>query len=205
MNREKKIHPALKHGGYAALGLLPGERETDFDKLQTAVIEDLAPVGPLEEDIVLTIARLLWRKHHLATFDLVRTVESKFRSIKARLGQEAGLKPPGSTFPSLSIETYENEEHEEAWEEVSQRAWNQTRKELGAAFVDERDKASIEGLMKELEVAERIDASIEKCIKRLLLLRGVKSLAQPTALAASSSPKRLTSRRVGVGDGRHVS
>jgi hypothetical protein len=34
--RVKKIHPALKHGGYSATGLLPGEDPAAFEKLHTA-------------------------------------------------------------------------------------------------------------------------------------------------------------------------
>jgi len=132
MYQGKKPHPALKHGGYAALGLLPGEHETDFNKLQAAIIEELAPVGPVEEDIVLTIVRLVWRKNHLRTFELVRTVEDRVRAIEGRLGKEAGLKPaqPPFSLSGFALESYENEEHKEAWAEISRRAWSQARKEL---------------------------------------------------------------------------
>jgi hypothetical protein len=58
--RQKKHRGALKHGGYSALGVLPGESPTEFERLHKRLIEDLAPRGPLEDDIVSTLARLLW-------------------------------------------------------------------------------------------------------------------------------------------------
>jgi hypothetical protein len=41
--RHKKHHSALKHGGYSALGLLPGESPTEFEQLHKRVIEEFAP------------------------------------------------------------------------------------------------------------------------------------------------------------------
>jgi hypothetical protein len=66
--RGKRIPPALKHGGYSATTLLPGEDPAGFKKFHDALIAELSPVGALEEDIVASIARLEWRKRHLATF-----------------------------------------------------------------------------------------------------------------------------------------
>jgi len=60
--RIKKIHPALKHAGYSATALLPGEDRAAFEKLHHALIAEFTPVGALEEDIVADLARLLWRK-----------------------------------------------------------------------------------------------------------------------------------------------
>jgi hypothetical protein len=61
----KKHHPALKHAGYTATTILPGESEADFEKLQQQVIAELNPIGALEEDAATNIARLIWRKQNL--------------------------------------------------------------------------------------------------------------------------------------------
>jgi hypothetical protein len=47
--------------------LLPGEDPAAFKKLHQKLIDELKPVGALEEDIVADIARLIWRKQNLAT------------------------------------------------------------------------------------------------------------------------------------------
>jgi hypothetical protein len=46
---------------------LPGEDPAAFKKLHANLIKELKPVGPLEEDIVTSVARLLWRKQNLST------------------------------------------------------------------------------------------------------------------------------------------
>ena len=46
-NRVKKLCPALKHGGYSALGLLPGEDRTAFEQLHQGLREELLANGPL--------------------------------------------------------------------------------------------------------------------------------------------------------------
>ena len=50
--------------------------------------------------------------------------------------------------------------------------------------------AALNRLMKELDVAERLDAMIDRCLKRLLFVRGIKSLAPST-----KSPERPSKPR----------
>ena len=45
--------------------------------------------------------------------------------------------------------------------------------------------ASVDQLMKDLEVQDRLDAMIDKCLKRLLFLRGLKSISS----ASTSAPR----------------
>ena len=73
-----KIPPALKHGGYAASGLLPGEDAAAFEKLHRDLIAEIAPIGVLEEDIVSTMARIIWRKQNLATFRLAKLARDQY-------------------------------------------------------------------------------------------------------------------------------
>src|ERR1700675_1370623 len=59
--------PALRHGIYAET-LLPGEDVTAFEELRKTLIGEFAPEGAFENDIVGTMARLIWRKQNLAAF-----------------------------------------------------------------------------------------------------------------------------------------
>src|SRR5215471_4896077 len=61
-NRIDRLHPAVKHGVYSATALLPGESPAEFEKLHGSLIAEFAPCGVLEDDIVMTMARLVWRK-----------------------------------------------------------------------------------------------------------------------------------------------
>jgi hypothetical protein len=79
--RFNKVHPALKHAGYSATALLPGEDPAAFETLHRALIAELSPVGALEDDIVADIARLIWRKQNLATFRIAELAKQRRQSI----------------------------------------------------------------------------------------------------------------------------
>ena len=80
--RIKKMHPALKHGGFAQTTVLEGEDPKEFEKLHRDLIAEFAPKGALEDHIIATMARLLWRKENLATNRLatirLRQIRSPF-------------------------------------------------------------------------------------------------------------------------------
>jgi hypothetical protein len=71
-------------------------------------------------------------------------------------------------------------------------AEKQARAELGPAydFVEMDKKATVEQLMDDLEVQGALDARIDGCLKRLLFLRGLKSIS--TASASLPSPRLLS-------------
>jgi hypothetical protein len=66
-----------------------------------------------------------------------------------------------------------------------------TREELGELYglVEMGEEATVDGLMKDLVVQERLDAMIDKYLKRLLFLKGLQSL---TIESPSSPAPRLT-------------
>jgi hypothetical protein len=77
-----KAHPALKHGGYSGTSILPGEDAAAFEKLRRDLVDEFAPKGPLEEDIVMTITRLAWRKQNLSTYRKAAFAKDRAFSIK---------------------------------------------------------------------------------------------------------------------------
>jgi hypothetical protein len=64
--------------------ILPGEDPTAFQKLHRELIVELLPNGLLEHNIVATIARLVWRKHNLATFRLAELVREHRNAIRSK-------------------------------------------------------------------------------------------------------------------------
>src|SRR5215472_7115262 len=113
--RINKTHSALKHGGYAATIILPGEDPAEFAQLHRKLIAELTPNGAMEEDIVATMAGLVWRKQNLATFRI---------------------------------------------------AEDQARNELGDTYelVEIGETATFGRLMTELQLEERFDTGIDKCL-----------------------------------------
>jgi hypothetical protein len=171
VSKFKKRHPALKHGGYSSTAVLPGENPAEFEELYQALMVELAPRGALEEDIVADIARLVWRKQNLETFRRAESVRASCFGLRQRKFDEK-LAPdtPDSPWSMLSD---------------SQRAKIDYSSD---SLLDKlrKEPATVESLSRDLEIEERLGALIDRCLKRLLFLRGLKSL--PTA-SSSAAPQ----------------
>jgi hypothetical protein len=83
---------ALKHGGFAEATILPNEDPEEFKKLHDALIDDLDPEGPIEEDIVRSIADNLWRKRRFRRFMQNRMNNFEFLAQNARCWQKKWIK-----------------------------------------------------------------------------------------------------------------
>jgi hypothetical protein len=179
----KKYHPALKHAGYATTGILPGEDPAEFEKLHRDLIAELGPSGALENDIVATMARLVWRKKNLGTFRIAQLARARYGQIMQKIPQDK----MDYDFSLLQIGTVIEKVDPAVREAAHRAAVDQARKELGDAYglVEIREIASVDQLMKDLEVQDRLDAMIDKCLKRLLFLRGLKSISS----ASTSAPR----------------
>ena len=70
MHSRDRTPPALNHGAYSATAILPGESQAEFKKLHPDILAEWTPSGVLENDIVMTITRLLWRKQNLDTLHI---------------------------------------------------------------------------------------------------------------------------------------
>ncbi len=182
----KEGHPALKHGGYSATRILPGEDAAEFAKLHQALIAEWAPNGALEDDIIETMAHALWRKRNFQTFRIAKRARERMIQI-----HEAMVEDPSS---DRSIE------FEKVFSEKCRAAEDQARKELGEQYglVELAEEATIDHLMKELDAQARLDAVIDRCIRRLLLVRGLKSISTgstSTSLASLPNTSRTQLRQ----------
>jgi len=83
--RVKKLYPALKHGGYSATGLLPGEDRAAFQKLHRDLASELCPDGRLQEDTVFDIARVMWRKQNRETFRVAEAARERASAIRSEM------------------------------------------------------------------------------------------------------------------------
>lgn len=197
--RTKKNAPALKHGGYSAARLLPGEDPAALQELQKALVAELSPTGALEEDIVASITRLVWRKRHLATFR-VATPKRDGPAIdpdEAEKVYRALIDKIDRSSTSERIFTSEGEEvtiHPSDTPEEAMRKYELFRDDpiyqQQSSFV-RREITTFEQLMSILALEERLDAMIDRYLKRLLFLRGLKSLAPAKPSSPPSNQKRL--------------
>jgi hypothetical protein len=129
---------------------------------------------------VATIARLVWRKQNLETFRAAELAQGHYAKIESE--KVAQREPAG-----IHIEIYKKVDPA-AREAGIQAAKVQARTELGDNYelVEIGETATIAGLMKDLEVRDRLDSMIDRCLKRLFVVRGLKSISE----ASSSAPAR---------------
>jgi len=182
--RIDRRHPAVKHGAYSATAVLPGESQAEFDKLHRGLVAELVPSGALEEDIVMTIARLVWRKQNLTTLRIAERAQSRRITI---VNEKIRDNEPSYWINDENGEPVNTREEER---QVQRAGESEAQEELGEIyeFVEIGEAATFDGLTSELQIQERLDAAIAKCLKQLLMVRGVKSITA----APSESPKRVT-------------
>jgi hypothetical protein len=197
MSRQvKRPAPALKHGAYSKDVLLPGEDPAEFEKLHSGLIAEFAPQGRMEEETVASLARLMWRRQNLARFEI-----SQLASFMAEAFEKALLKAK-----QAEKTTEEDKELLAEFEKLvraNQRAHKAqgTSKEQKAAqeLCEMAKAATLYRLKKELDVEERLDAMIDRLLKRLLFLRGFKSITSSPAIT-SQVAARLRRRPTVDGD-----
>jgi hypothetical protein len=174
-SRKGSIPTALKHGGYASTSVLPGENKAKFEKLHQDLIAEYAPNGVSEDDIVATMAHLLWRKQNLETFRIAEHARNLRDHVRSEMVPGFRHHMPE---PKIKIDPDEQEAALKAVDDV-------VREEFGEFYglLQIGDAATINGLMKELDVQDRLDAAIERRVKRLLMVRGLKSISGASSLA----------------------
>ena len=182
--RPIQLPAALKHGVYSNMTLLPSEDPAAFDELHNSLIAEYVPTGRHEQHLVEELARLIWRKQNLLTYELVKRAKSKHSSIYDEANAASSPRYiVDDIHPSFTRKLAEPRDPEEI-RALYKAAHARARKELGPArdLVYLGDVGS-DHLLKELEIHERLDGMIDRVLKRLLFVRGLKSLssAQPPA------------------------
>ena len=182
----KRVPPALKHGIYSGIGLLPTESPAQFRKFRKQIFAELNVVGRLEEDIGDEIVCLEWRRKNLSTYVLAQRVRARHSSIQSELVPPVRYISPLSEFAS---EPHPNNPSSEELEVARKRANKRARNDLGAAheLVELGDVVTLDHLQKELAIRDRLDAMITRAYKKLAYVRAIKSMAPPS-LPVSAPP-----------------
>jgi hypothetical protein len=177
-------YPALKHGGYSGMTLLPGEDEAEFQKLHEAVIAEYDIDGPSEHAIALKFAHATWREQHLEIYGYAAQARKRHSEILSEL-----MPPPLQQWDSSGRSVPAVQWDPEKVSKAEKAAEKQARKELGSAWrlVEMGDVLTLDHLYKEEEIAERMSRRKERLLKQLLLVKGVKSMSV-TSPASVSPP-----------------
>jgi hypothetical protein len=177
----KHVPPALKHGVYSAIGLLPTEDPVEFEKFKQEIFDDYKPVGRSEKIIVEEITWLQWRLQNLSTYGVAARAREQRSAIYSKLA------PPSWEPPLLGFEPEPESRSPEELAALRKSVEKQVRTELGPAIelVEIGDVATIEYLEKELGIRERLHGIIARLENRLLRLRGIKSISSSSATSSS--------------------
>jgi hypothetical protein len=96
---------SLKHGLTAKTVVLPGENKADFDALHQQLLDEHAPVGALETELVAEIAACLWRLQRARRYESKVLETSSFEvfvSHKLGKGFETLLRYMGAIERQLN-------------------------------------------------------------------------------------------------------
>jgi hypothetical protein len=222
MSQVSRLLNAFKHGGYSNLGVLPGEDRKEFTRFHQSVIADLDPSGPIECDIVLNLAKCLWRKSRLGIYAVAEAARKEFGHELAELDSPY-WDTKFELFKKLTQSTkllMQMLEHAEATRKLlieqsphvkeinrciaavletesgSDFEEDFNRKGIELALASLGDRITIEGLTKEIELDARLEARIDRLLKRLYQLKAAKQMLglgsrttnPATAAARLSSP-----------------
>jgi hypothetical protein len=183
-----RVPPALKHGIYSDIGLLPTESRAKFRKFRKQIFADLNLVGRLEEDIGEQIVLLEWRRQHLGTYDLAERARTRRNEIYSALVPAVRYLDP-MPMPMLRYECEPDPENPtpEELRAARRRADKKIRAELGAVLelAELGDVATLGHLEKWLAIQDRLDATITRLYKKLAYVRAIKSMAPPNLPAPS--------------------
>jgi hypothetical protein len=196
-----KKRNALKHGANATEVMLWGEKYKDYEALRDALYQEFTPSGSTEEYLVQTLLDLRWRRRRLECHERI-LVQQRLDRVRAKNEYSHHVDNLRSFAPEFAKAT--SEEHVEAalatlspiysntirdkWPLKSgddSRKWGpqiaegllawkpQPRYEQADQFtkildLDEFDTA--------LDRIERLDAMIDRTIKRLMQLKTMKQM-----------------------------
>jgi hypothetical protein len=136
--------------------LLPLEMGREVIALFEELRQELKPVGILEEDQVATIAKHLWRKHHLRSFHLAE--QARAESYRERMFPKAGPSAsPDKQLADALTYAYKKDKPLEEDEKWLERL---------ADLADLR-KLNLARYIQDLEMMERLDAGVERAVGRL--------------------------------------
>jgi hypothetical protein len=165
---------------------LPTEDPAEFEKLKLEIFDDYKPEGRSEIIIVEEIAGWQRRQQHLTTYGVAMRARERRSTIYSKLA------PPSREWfpPLLGVQPEPESRSPEELEALRKSVEKQVRTELGPAIelVEIGDVATIEYLEKELGIREKLHGIIARLEKRLLYLRGIKSISSSSA---TSSPQPL--------------
>lgn len=221
----KKHSNAVKHGVFTPVAILPGEHPLEFEALHSAVIEEWAPMGPTEEDAVLSIAKAMWRKGRIQKFLRGKAMKCRFdarhpaydevdvlRGFSGVLALAPDCLDELLNCPFLSgkrkahlHEKFPPDEFETTTARA-QAIRNEINSEIlpslerydkpnGVSFMEAASILEQDDFKNEIALEERIDAMIDRAVKRLVQIKAMKQMLSPPPPQIEKQPHQKNSEQ----------
>ena len=215
---------ALKHGVFTPVATLPGEDPREFEALHSALVKEWAPVGPTEEDAVLSIAKAMLRKGRLQKFlrgkALACTLDAThpaYDEVKALRAFSSALEiapdfldGPLNCLSEKLKDRLKRQFPPEKFETISARAraiqneinsailpsLERCDKPLEMSYLEAAEIVTQDDFKHEIALEERIDAMIDRAVKRLVQAKAMKQMLHTMSLnGGSDHSKSLPSNK----------
>jgi hypothetical protein len=220
MSKKPRSLNALKHGAYSNLGLLPGEDPDGYMEHARQVWLECQPWGPTEEGIATDIANVSWRKKNLTVYKLYARLAKKWQPVLAGANEpDFSLDDALLRFLKQNlVKAIVHLEHANTSAEAKQKL-DQGLAEFSSAAKEVLQPAGIdldqieaeahdelvvalaadgftrEALMQELELMDRLNASLARLWKMLLQIKGTKAVS---GLVPPPNPPRQVTGPINV-------
>lgn len=204
-DQNRKRPNACKHGAFALIAILPGEDPREFERLHSALVEEWEPEGETENDAVLSLTKGVWRKRRVQKFVEAQVIKTTVDPSLPSFDETLGL----IAFAGLMRDRPETafEEHASRCpDKIKHLTWRVPRSKFGTtsewaqAVVQEIYSVLLPESMitapfasaaalsddvfkKELALDERIDAMIDRAVKRLIQIKAMKQMLAQASIA----------------------
>jgi hypothetical protein len=221
-------HPnAIKHGGFAATAILPGEDAAEFEELHSELIAEWMPDGATEQDAVLSIAKAVWRKRRVQRLLMAQLMRHSGDPKHIWYDETTALMTLAACFrqdPESAFRLAERFLHPVRiahfnkkiarsrfqstfeWAEANLKEIDFLLTELRAdpegrrlvGMYQSAEAVSGDLFKQELALDERLDAMIDRAVKRLIQTKAMKQmLGQTSGDQAAGQQKRIGSKTAG--------
>jgi hypothetical protein len=213
---------AFKHGAFSSILILPWESTAEFAELYDELTAEWQPIGRTEEDAVLSIAKGIWRKRRMQVFldnellerscdpthraydeaDMLRLLyrliesepdkfETWLRGLPAKKADDLQRKFPRKNFESGSdwVKAVQHEIKSNLLPAAAMPVEDLVGPSASVLFTDE-------AIEHDIGVEERLDAMIDRAIKRLVQTKAMKQMLGASTLENGG---QLKSKRLSNG------
>jgi hypothetical protein len=205
---------------FTPVAILPGEDPREFAALHSALVKEWAPIGPTEEDAVLSLAKGMWRKGRLQKFLRGKVAEHKLDAGHPAYDEPATLRGFSGVLEfapdcldellNCRVLSQERKEHlklkfpAEDFETTAARAraiqneinsvilpsLERCEKPVEVSYLEAAHIVTQEEFKDEIAIEERIDTMIDRAVKRLVQAKAMKQMLGTSSSNGGNGPTK---------------